>query len=292
MAKNKNTKKEELKKAKPAEKSKPETKEIEDEEEEQFDELVNEEINPYEVLGLDQSKSKEITEQDIKKAYRRKALTTHPDKATNEEEKAIFHTEFQKVAFAYSVLSDAERRKVYDRTGSLSEVESEASFRDLFSDLCKAEVSKELIEQDKKEYRESGEEEQDILKYYKEGKGDMEFIFENVIHSDVLEDEERIRGIIQKAIDEKVVPAYSKFTKESATSKKKRRLAATKEAQEAEELAEELGLNKARAKANSDEDALALLIKSRHQDKFSSLINQLEAKYADEPKKKKKKSKN
>jgi DnaJ family protein C protein 9 len=251
-------------------------------------EFIEEDIKPYEVLNLEDDTTK-ITAQDIKKAYRRQALKTHPDKAQNEQEREQFHIQFQKVAFAYSVLSDETRRAKYDRTGSLEEIEDEQSFRDLFSDLCKAEVSKELIEKDKKEYRESGEEEEDILYYYQEGKGDMDVIFENVIHTDVIEDEDRIRAIIQTALDEKKVKPYGQFVKESEKSKKKRRKAAEKEAKEAEEMAEKLGLNKARGKGKSDEDALALMIKQRGEKRFNSLIDTLEAKYA--PKKKPKKSK-
>lgn len=249
-------------------------------------------IDPYEVLGV--SKGKDASEDDIKKAYRRKALMTHPDKAKDDEERERFHSEFQKVAFAYSVLSDKDRRARYDRTGSLEDIETEQSFRDLFSDLCKTEITEEMLEQDKKEYRESGEEREDILRYYKESKGDMDVIFENVIHTDVLKDDERIRKIIQDAIDAKEVKAYPKFVKEGAASKKRRRKAAESEAAEAEALAEELGLNKAKKanKSGNDEDALALMIKKRGEDRFNSMISNLEAKYGGASKKKKTSSKN
>ena len=60
----------------------------------------------YNMLDLDRSASA----QDITKAYRRKAMTTHPDKGGSEEE-------FKKLNEAYEVLSNDERRATYDRFG-------------------------------------------------------------------------------------------------------------------------------------------------------------------------------
>uniref|UniRef100_A0A0B6ZVZ3 J domain-containing protein n=1 Tax=Arion vulgaris TaxID=1028688 RepID=A0A0B6ZVZ3_9EUPU len=63
----------------------------------------------YEVLEL----SKDFTESDLKKAYRRLALQMHPDK-----NKAPSATEaFKAIGKAYSILSDKEKRKQYDQYG-------------------------------------------------------------------------------------------------------------------------------------------------------------------------------
>lgn len=63
----------------------------------------------YEVLGI----SKTATEDEIKKAFRKKAMEYHPDrnKAADAEEK------FKEVNEAYEVLSDANKRKMYDQYG-------------------------------------------------------------------------------------------------------------------------------------------------------------------------------
>lgn len=53
------------------------------------------------------------TQEDIRKSYRKLALKYHPDKHTtkNEAEKQALGKEFQKVGFAYAVLSDEVKRK-------------------------------------------------------------------------------------------------------------------------------------------------------------------------------------
>lgn len=61
----------------------------------------------YEILGV----PTDADDATIKAAYRRKAKETHPDKGGSKE---AFHA----VQHAYEVLSDAERRAHYDRTGS------------------------------------------------------------------------------------------------------------------------------------------------------------------------------
>ncbi len=63
----------------------------------------------YEVLEV----SREASETDIKKAYRRLAMEFHPDR--NSEPEA--EDRFKEAAVAYKVLSDAEQRSRYDRFG-------------------------------------------------------------------------------------------------------------------------------------------------------------------------------
>jgi DnaJ-class molecular chaperone len=61
----------------------------------------------YNILGLEKEASKE----EIKKAYRKLALIHHPDRGGNEEE-------FKNITKAYEILSDDDKRKRYDLTGS------------------------------------------------------------------------------------------------------------------------------------------------------------------------------
>jgi len=64
----------------------------------------------YEVLSV----SRTCTEQELKSAYRRLAVKFHPDKNPGD---ASAEEKFKEAAEAYSVLSDAEQRRRYDRFG-------------------------------------------------------------------------------------------------------------------------------------------------------------------------------
>ena len=74
-------------------------------------EVLNGKHDYYEVLGV----SREATDQEIKKAYRRIALQHHPDR--NPENKEVSEETFKEAAEAYSVLSDSQKRAQYDRYG-------------------------------------------------------------------------------------------------------------------------------------------------------------------------------
>jgi len=64
----------------------------------------------YEVLGV----SRAASDQELKTAYRRLAVKYHPDKNPND---AAAEESFKEAAEAYSVLSNPEQRKRYDRFG-------------------------------------------------------------------------------------------------------------------------------------------------------------------------------
>ena len=68
----------------------------------------------YEILGI----SKAASDEEIKKAYRAKALQYHPDK---NQGNAAAEEMFKKINEAYSVLSDSKKRADYDTGGTASQ---------------------------------------------------------------------------------------------------------------------------------------------------------------------------
>ena len=67
--------------------------------------------NLYDVLGIDKSADKKA----IKKAYRSLAIKYHPDKVSGEKQKTKAKEAFQKIANAYEVLINDDKRQEYNR---------------------------------------------------------------------------------------------------------------------------------------------------------------------------------
>eukprot|EP00300_Choanocystis_sp_HF-7_P021797 c20898_g1_i1.p1 GENE.c20898_g1_i1~~c20898_g1_i1.p1 ORF type:complete len:357 (-),score=84.13 c20898_g1_i1:68-1138(-) len=82
----------------------------------------------YKILGVERTAS--VAE--IKRAYRQKSLQYHPDKNPGDKEA---ESKFQDVAAAYEVLSDNDKRGVYDRSGEegLKELGARGEAHDPFS---------------------------------------------------------------------------------------------------------------------------------------------------------------
>src|ERR1700720_3378791 len=65
----------------------------------------------YEVLGV----ARDAAADQLKSAYRKAALRWHPDR--NPENKQEAKHNFRQASEAYSVLSDPQKRSIYDRFG-------------------------------------------------------------------------------------------------------------------------------------------------------------------------------
>jgi len=64
----------------------------------------------YEILGV----SRQASQEDIKKAYRKLAMKYHPDRNPNDKQA---EEKFKEISEAYEVLSDEQKRKQYDQFG-------------------------------------------------------------------------------------------------------------------------------------------------------------------------------
>ncbi|KAL2337747.1 hypothetical protein Fmac_012193 [Flemingia macrophylla] len=68
-------------------------------------------VDYYKLLQVDRN----ATDDDLKKAYRRLAMKWHPDKNPNNKKDA--EAKFKQISEAYDVLSDPQKRAVYDQYG-------------------------------------------------------------------------------------------------------------------------------------------------------------------------------
>jgi len=76
----------------------------------------------YDLLGVDKTAS----EPEIKKAYKRAALRNHPDKAP-EAQREQYEERFKKISRAYEILSDPQKRRIYDSQGEAAFQGSDAA---------------------------------------------------------------------------------------------------------------------------------------------------------------------
>ena len=237
----------------------------------------------YQVLGVEKTAS----EGQIKKAYHKISLKVHPDRV-GEDGREESTAKFQCVGAVYAVLSDKERRGLYDETGEVEDEmdplqdkdkDWEEYWRFLFP-----KVTLDDIQKFENEYRESTEEREDLKKAYIEAEGDMGVIIDSVMCARE-EDEERFRDIINEMIKDKEVKKYKAFSKTNKAEKENRKRAAAAEAEEAEAAAKEMGLGEG-------EDSLRAMILARQGNRAAAAGNFLDGlaeKYGNKKTKTKKK---
>eukprot|EP00887_Chlorella_sp_A99_P007718 scaffold20.g7718.t1 len=171
----------------------------------------------YAALGVE----KTADQAAIRKAYLRLAVTCHPDKHPDDPQA---NERFQTLQKVYGILSDAEKRKVYDTTGSWEDAEqlSGEAFNQLVLLVSAVKlqdskgclpglVTEEDIERFEAEYRGSAEEAGDLLAYYTRFQGDMGQVFEWVMCSDPARDSHRFMDALNAAIKERRVKSFKRY---------------------------------------------------------------------------------
>ncbi|CAF3384123.1 unnamed protein product [Rotaria sp. Silwood1] len=118
----------------------------------------------------------------------------------------------------------------------------------------------------------SDEEKNDLKRIYLDVAGDMDQIFERHLLT-CLEDEDRLRSMIDQMIEDNEVPPFDAYTKETKAKRNKRHRKLTKEAAEAEKLMKELNIG-------NDDASLERAIQMRQQQRAgSNFYDQLLEKY-------------
>ena len=222
----------------------------------------------YEVLGI----SKEANETQIKKAYRKVSLKVHPDRV-DESEKEQATKKFQVLARVHFILSDPERRKLYDEHGIIANedgLESEADWNNYWR-LLFPKISEKDIKNFLDTYIASKDEEADLIALYNKYEGDMDKLCQTHISFD----EERTSNDLNRLIEEGKIEKFDKFTKEPESKKLKRKKRAQREAKQAEKAKKERSES-----GEPDISELTAMIQRKSEKNFNSMIANLEAKYS------------
>lgn len=169
----------------------------------------------------------------------------------------------------------------------------ETYFKELYASV---EITGESIEAFAKKYKGSEEEKEDLLNAYNDAEGDMDVVLTEVPLSTV-DDEDRFREIMEKAVKDGVVERFEKFFKKDEAGKKRRKKEAEKEAAEAQKMAKEMGIadklwgasksdspkskSKSKKKNNetTDEENLRQLMLQGREERMSGFFDNLEQKY-------------
>jgi len=174
--------------------------------------------------------TRESSAAEIKKSYMKLALTHHPDKGGEVGK-------FQALSMAHAILSDPEKKKLYDSNGFMSagdDLNDESFefwyqyFRNLFPEITTAD-----IESFGKTYIGSEEEKNDIIDAYQKHKGNLKHIMDSIMFAEAGE-EARIIDTIDSMITDGRLKSTKKYndskagaltTADSSKGKKKRKKA-------------------------------------------------------------------
>jgi DnaJ family protein C protein 9 len=195
----------------------------------------------------------------------------------SDEEKEEATEKFKVLAKIHEVLSDDNKRKIYDEQGIVDDDEDDnkiSTWLEAFKHLFKP-ISESDINNYHKEYVGSELERSDIKKAYVNGKGCINYMMEHVPFMTV-EDEPRFNEIITKWIEDGEVPSFTAYTNEPRSKRERRHKKYARESKEAEEIKAKM------TQTQNDENDLAKQIMKRNQDRaktFDSFLDKLAEKY-------------
>ncbi|OAE24278.1 hypothetical protein AXG93_1052s1010 [Marchantia polymorpha subsp. ruderalis] len=221
----------------------------------------------YQVLGVERN----VTQEEIRKAYHKLALRLHPDKNPDDEGAK---EKFQSLQSVIAILGDPEKRKVYDETGSVEDV-----------------ITEEDIDSYAQAYRGSKDEIADLKNEYTHHKGNMELVFTYLMCSDPKLDSHRFMEIIDSAISDDLTGSIPTYDRKVIAGELKEYNVYRKWAEATSKLpapSDPLALPNRRKKSSNDvRDGPLALIAKRSKGQMDSLVSALEAKYGGKGKGKK-----
>ena len=232
--------------------------------------------NLYEALGV----SKTAKYGEIRRAYHKLSLKVHPDRV-EASEKAEATKKFQVLGKLYDVLSNEEKRALYDEQGIVEDDDDILTQDRNWVEYWRLLFNKITIDDIKayeKNYKGSEQELEDLKSAYIEYEGDMDRILDSVLCS-TIDDEPRFHDVINDWIKSAEVPSFPAFKKETTKKRQKRKRAYEKEAQEAAQARKEL---------NAESSDLTAVIQARQQSRAKEADNffdSLAEKYAPKAKK-------
>ncbi|XP_053962496.1 J domain-containing protein CG6693 [Anastrepha ludens] len=224
----------------------------------------------YKLLELEKS----ALPKDIKKAYYKLSLQVHPDRV-KDDEKANATEKFKVLSKIYQVLSDKDKRALYDEQGVVDDEDDMLdgklkSWLDLWRQMFKR-ITEEDISNYQKSYVGSELERNDMKKAYLSSKGCINHMMNEVPFLNVV-DEPRLQKIIREMIDAGEVPEYKIFTNEPAQKRQRRHKKMARELKEADEIKQKM------QNENNLERQIMERNRSRESD-YNSLMDRLMEKY-------------
>lgn len=226
-------------------------------------------VSLYEIVGV----SEKATPDEIKKAYRRLALHLHPDKNTAPDAQE----KFQQLQRVYSILSDPDKRKVYDQTGSIGDAEEldSSDFKSLYEFFKSQleEITEDKLVEYHNKYRGSQAEECELHELYQRFNGNMVTVMAYLPCCDEAIDSHRFMDMVDKAIQSGDLTASQSYKKWKAKISKKSR---PKDPLKPKE-------------ASAPHNDLVMAIQKRNANAMDAMADALAAKYGAKPKKKAKK---
>lgn len=234
----------------------------------------------YKVLEI----PRKASASEVKKGYHKLSLKVHPDRVEDGNKKHATE-KFQTLGKVYCILSDKEKRAVYDETGEVDDEDDvltqDRDWYDYWRLLFRQVTQKDIKDFEKK-YKGSKEELKDLKELYTETEGDMDLIMDSLLCA-TIDDEPRLTKILKDLVKKKEIPEFPAFTKSISKAKQTaRKRKAQEEEEEASVEAKKLGLGES-------DDALKSMIQARQQSRkqqMDSFFAEMEAKYAeaDKPK--------